>query len=307
MPKSAPHLTATLALFWLTVLAFPLWWLLPDGPFSSQLNLVLPQPDGLDLVIPFGGWQSRLLLSSWTLEQGWWSALITHLFIHGGSPLASPEAMLMGAVHLAANMVTFLSLGSRVERALGPARFLGLYFLSGVAGGLLQLLGTPWLENQPLVGASGAVFGVVIAYCLLFGEQKLLLFFHIVARAATVGRVLLVLTVAFCFAATWARADPAWASRWPGTLQFFVLNIAHLAHLGGALVGLAWGLAARGPRPLRHRSPSVQDSALLQPRGPVLAPAVEELVEAVARSRRLSESQRQQLSALRKRALEAGS
>lgn len=303
MHSSPAPLTATLAIFWLTVLAFPLWWLLPDGPFTSQVQMVVPLDGGAEVIARFGGWQSRLLLSSWTLEHGWWSALVSYLFIHGGFPQPVPAAVGVGLVHLAANMLTFLSLGSRVEKALGTPRFLALYFLSGVAGGLLQLLGAPWLDGRPLVGASAAVAGIVTAYCVLFGQQRLLLFFVVVARAVTVGRVLLVLTLACGFAATLAHADPALAASWPEALTVFVLRIAHLAHLGGALVGLAWGLAARGPQPRPRRGSAARDSALLQARSQPLPPGVEELVEAVARSRNLGHGQRRLLAELRRREL----
>jgi membrane associated rhomboid family serine protease len=76
--------------------------------------------------------------------------LISSVFLHHPEDLA----------HIAGNMVALAVFGPVVERALGGARFLGLYGLAGVLGGLLHVAVDP-STTSPLVGASGAVFGVV--------------------------------------------------------------------------------------------------------------------------------------------------
>jgi membrane associated rhomboid family serine protease len=76
--------------------------------------------------------------------------LVSSLFLHHPEDLA----------HILGNMAALAVFGPVVERALGGARFLGLYGLAGALGGLLHIVVDP-SATTPLVGASGAVFGVV--------------------------------------------------------------------------------------------------------------------------------------------------
>lgn len=82
--------------------------------------------------------------------------LATSLFLHDPAGLA----------HLGANMAFLLVFGALVERALGGLPFLALYGLAGAAGGLLHVLVAP-TATIPLVGASGAVFGVLAVAAVL--------------------------------------------------------------------------------------------------------------------------------------------
>jgi membrane associated rhomboid family serine protease len=76
--------------------------------------------------------------------------LISSMFLHDPSSL----------LHLGGNMVFLVIFGSVVEREIGHLRFLGLYLLAGVLGGLMHVLVDP-SASAPLVGASGAIFGVL--------------------------------------------------------------------------------------------------------------------------------------------------
>lgn len=76
--------------------------------------------------------------------------LFTSLFLHDPNSL----------IHLGGNMAFLVLFGTVVERALGSLRFLSLYTLAGVAGGLFHILVNP-NASEPLVGASGAIFGVL--------------------------------------------------------------------------------------------------------------------------------------------------
>ena len=78
------------------------------------------------------------------------SALVTSTFLHDPSSL----------LHLGGNMAFLALFGVVVEKALGSFRFLGLYLLAGAAGGLMHVLVAPG-ASEPLVGASGAIFGVL--------------------------------------------------------------------------------------------------------------------------------------------------
>lgn len=84
------------------------------------------------------------------LEEGEWWRILTAMFLH------------FGAVHLLNNMVIFCCVGSRLERAVGHIRFLVIYFLSGIGGGLLSLLMMVHSGDYAVsAGASGAIFGVI--------------------------------------------------------------------------------------------------------------------------------------------------
>jgi len=76
--------------------------------------------------------------------------LFTSLFLHDPSTL----------VHLGGNMAFLAVFGALVEGAIGGLPFLGLYLTAGVAGGFLHILVSPE-ATEPLVGASGAIFGVL--------------------------------------------------------------------------------------------------------------------------------------------------
>lgn len=84
------------------------------------------------------------------LTEGQWWRILTAMFLH------------FGAAHLLNNMVIFCCVGSRLERAVGHLRFLIIYFLSGIGGGLLSLLMMVQSGDYAVsAGASGAIFGVI--------------------------------------------------------------------------------------------------------------------------------------------------
>ena len=152
--------------------------------------------------------QDLYALSAAGMEEGRWWQLITHAFLHGN------------IWHLLFNMVALWFAGRIVERVMGTGRFLALYAASAVAGGLAQIL----LEggNIPLLGASGAVCGVILAFATMFPEAQIvvLLFFVIPLkfRAKYLG---------------WGLAG--------SSLLFLLVGfepwIGHAAHLGGCAAG----------------------------------------------------------------------
>jgi membrane associated rhomboid family serine protease len=83
-----------------------------------------------------------------------WATLITYQFLHGGP------------MHLISNMLFLWVFGDNVEDAMGHLTFLIFYLLCGVAGGLAHALLAPD-STLPLVGASGAIAGVIAAYLML--------------------------------------------------------------------------------------------------------------------------------------------
>ena len=102
------------------------------------------------------------------VAEGEWWRLITSAFLHGG------------LIHLAFNMLFLWWFGRRLEAYVGPARYIGIYLVSALAGAAGALLVEP---NVPTVGASGAVFGILGAGLVLergkgvaiFGGQALFL------------------------------------------------------------------------------------------------------------------------------------
>ena len=115
---------------------------------------------GLQLL---GAFQPLLFLAvgkEWMMSPRGAATLVSHIFVHDGW------------IHLLGNMYFLYILGDNVEDVLGRARFLGFFLLCGVVAALLELsLAGP--NPKVLVGASGAIFGVIAAYLVLFHRAKL--------------------------------------------------------------------------------------------------------------------------------------
>lgn len=140
--------------------------------------------------------------------------LITHMFMHGD------------VMHLAMNMFGLYIFGSYVERYIGSQKFFFLYFISGL-GALIAHLGVQYYQFanmgveyfRPVVGASGALMGVVMSFAVLFPNLKLMIIpipIPIKAKYLAIGYVLFDLYSGV----TGAQA-----------------NVANFAHLGGAITG----------------------------------------------------------------------
>lgn len=149
--------------------------------------------------------------------------LLTYSFLHANG------------IHLLVNMLALVVFGPAVEQRLGSRPFLVFYLGSVVTAALVHLLVSPLLEQgrAPTVGASGGVFGLLLAFGSLFPQQRLMLLFPpVVLQARTL--VYLAAGVEMLFAIT--RILP---------------GIAHFAHLGGMLGGwlmLQWLRGRRGER-----------------------------------------------------------
>jgi len=157
-----------------------------------------------------------LCLSMAGIEKGCIWQLFTYLFIHG-TPGGWP---VIGVVHLFINMMTLYFVGREVEAIAGPRHLLGMYFLGGIVGGLGQIAAFP---NAPgVTGASAGVCAVLIAFTTILPEFEvtLLLFFVVPVRirAKYVGWLVV------------GGAGAMAAFHW-------MPSVAHVAHLGGCLVG----------------------------------------------------------------------
>ncbi|MBD3245580.1 MAG: rhomboid family intramembrane serine protease [Candidatus Omnitrophica bacterium] len=89
---------------------------------------------------------------------------VTYLFLHGG------------LFHLLVNMMVLYFFGPGIEAAWGKREFLKFYFLTGVGAGLCSFLLAPG-SGVPIVGASGAIFGLLAAYAVMFPETVVLVLF----------------------------------------------------------------------------------------------------------------------------------
>lgn len=98
------------------------------------------------------------LVPSLLLERPW--TILTYMFAH------SPA----GISHILFNMLSLYIFGPRVEMKLGGTNFIWLYLVSGITGGLLSLVFTP---NAFIVGASGAIFGVQLAFAKYFPRERI--------------------------------------------------------------------------------------------------------------------------------------
>jgi membrane associated rhomboid family serine protease len=114
-------------------------------------------------------------------------------------------------MHILFNMIGLFFFGPRLEARLGGPRFLGLYFTSGLVGALLSLV-TP---HALIIGASGAIFGVLLGYARYWPHDKIYIWGVLPVEA----RVLVVAVVALSL----------WAGFRGGS------GVAHFAHLGGFL------------------------------------------------------------------------
>ncbi|MGZ5046380.1 MAG: rhomboid family intramembrane serine protease [Usitatibacter sp.] len=135
--------------------------------------------------------------------------LVTYAFMHAS------------VVHVAFNMIGLRSFGLDLERLWGARRYLVYYFTCAVAAGLAQLAVSAFSgTHYPTAGASGAVFGLLLAYAVFFPQRRVMLLFPPIVLPAPVFAVVygileLVLGVT-------------------GTEE----GVAHFAHLGGMAGGL---------------------------------------------------------------------
>ena len=156
------------------------------------------------------------------------STLITSQFLHGS------------ALHLGANMLYLWIFGDNVEDRLGHGRFLLLYLASGIVAALVQLLANPH-ASVPMLGASGAIAGVLGAYFLSFPFARVVTLFPLFFFWETVE------LPAFIFLGLWFVLQ--WFQGMTTIGQVAETGgVAWWAHIGGFVSGLAGVLLFRPGR-----------------------------------------------------------
>lgn len=164
------------------------------------------------------GWFA-LIPSGFVLEHRFWQ-IFTYSFLHGD------------VMHLVFNLMMLVFIGGELESVWGTTRFVRYYFFCSVSAAILYL-GLQFLVDRsgalhmPMVGASGAIYGLLVAYGLAFGERVLLFMMLFPMKAKHFVWIL-------------------------GGIEFMTsiysgrAGLGSVAHLGGMLAGLAylWGRAA---------------------------------------------------------------
>lgn len=158
----------------------------------------------------------------------WWQP-VTHMFLHGGFG------------HLFFNMYALFIFGSVLERVWGVKKFLLFYFVTGIGAAAVHI-GVQWIQMQaymnaaaeggmaaiqaihalkmtPTVGASGAIYGVLMGYAMLYPDSVLTLIFPPISLKAK-WFVLIFAAIELALGVFGTRA-----------------GIAHFAHLGGLIFG----------------------------------------------------------------------
>lgn len=148
------------------------------------------------------------LVPAYFINRLWLWQAVTYMFLHGG------------IFHLVFNMFALWMFGQDIEREWGTRGFLKYYFLTGIGAGILTYLSSP-RSSVPTVGASGAIFGLLTAYGMMFPERLILVFFIFPMKAKHF--VLL-------FGAMELLAG----------LEYTPDGIGHFAHVGGMLIGFIY-------------------------------------------------------------------
>lgn len=151
------------------------------------------------------------------------SQILTHMFMHGGF------------LHIFFNMYSLLMFGSILERSLGPKKYLIFYFVTGL-GAVALHTGVEWLQARvfiangiaqayqqllvtPTLGASGAIYGVLIGFAMLYPQARLTLIFPPIPMTAK--WLVIIFAAIELFSGINGIQD----------------GVAHFAHLGGMLFG----------------------------------------------------------------------
>ncbi len=177
------------------------------------------------LMIVCGGvWAVQFLLGPVlrVVDLSWWLGIVpplvargyfwqpvTYMFLH------SPVQI----THLLFNLLILWMVGGDLERHWGGRRFLAYYLVTGVgAGAFVTVAGLLAGTAAPTIGASGAIYGLLLAYGIIFSERIILFMFVIPMRARTLSWILF----AIAFFSAWGQSAS---------------GVSHVAHLGGMVVG----------------------------------------------------------------------
>jgi membrane associated rhomboid family serine protease len=136
--------------------------------------------------------------------------LVTYMFMHGGF------------FHLFLNMFALWMFGVELENMWGSKKFFNYYMITGIGAGLCNLLIAPLFTSVgPTVGASGAIYGILVAFGYLFPDRSIYIYGILPVKAKYLVIIYMLIEV---FAVAGGSDS----------------GIAHIAHLGGGVVGLVY-------------------------------------------------------------------
>jgi membrane associated rhomboid family serine protease len=155
-------------------------------------------------LMPYLGMRPDMVIRGWLWQP------VTYMFLHDPA----------GPFHLILNMLMLWMFGGELERYWGSRAFLRYYLICGIGAGLLSIPYAYAFGTQGIVtvGASGAIYGLFMAFGMVFAERTVLFMMLFPMKARTMAMIMF--GVAFFYAVTQPRG-----------------GVAHIAHLGGAVVG----------------------------------------------------------------------
>lgn len=145
--------------------------------------------------------------------------LVTYMFLH--DPL--------GFSHILFNMLTLWMFGRTLEQSWGTRRFLNFYFLCGIGAGVCVVLANLIFGgnmNARTIGASGAIYGLLLAFGMLFPNMEVLFFFLFPIKA----KYFVMILGAIAFMSSFGASGS---------------GVSHVAHLGGMIFGYAYLRSAK--------------------------------------------------------------
>jgi membrane associated rhomboid family serine protease len=152
--------------------------------------------------------QNRLvylaLIPSYVVQAGAWWQIVTYMFVHANWS------------HIFFNMLALFLFGTQLERRMGSGEFLLFYFVCGVGAGLVTLLinNATGMGGVPVVGASGAIYGLLLAFAAFFPNDRIYIFGILPMRAPVAVLVFAIIEIVM-------------------QLTGLQSGVAHLAHLSG--------------------------------------------------------------------------
>jgi membrane associated rhomboid family serine protease len=153
--------------------------------------------------------------------KGWLWQLVSYMFLHGSF------------FHILFNMLALWMFGSELENLWGTRRFVKYYFFTGIGAGITTALINPH-SIIPTIGASGAIYGLLLAYGVTYPDRPILLYFIVPIKA----KYFVVLFGMIELVASFSGSHS---------------GIAHLAHLGGLIFGWLYLRGFPGQRAWQRR------------------------------------------------------
>jgi membrane associated rhomboid family serine protease len=184
------------------------------GPISTTLKALIAANVVMFLitsfsqaVVPYLG-----LVPTFVLHKVWVWQVATYMFLHGG------------IFHIVFNMLALWMFGAELERIWGTRYFLKFYFVTGIGAGILTVLFStlPFgfaqqIQHSIVIGASGAIYGLLLAYALYFPDRPIYMYFVFPIPA----KIFVAIMGAIAFFSSLSEAG----------------GVANATHLGGLLVG----------------------------------------------------------------------